>query len=227
VALRPSKFKLDEDVSVAGKSVRVAGRVQFEGADAQLTIRYLLAEPSGATQILEESGGKFVLLRPFPPAAAPQAAGNTVTVMGEKYTLGAVRKLKVLGTEGRAPVAGPAAPLLLSGLFAGKMGALVREMAPGAGTQAFFSVKPVSPQEVLNGEQLAAIQEAERLAAEQRAQLEADEEEGDSGSPVQKIVTWVATILVVAGLAYACTGSEDESSGSARTSFSWGGSGGK
>jgi hypothetical protein len=227
MALRPSKFKLDEGVSVAGKSARVAGRVQFEGAEAQLTTRYLLAEPSGATQILEESGGKFTLLRPFPPAAAPQAAGNTVTVMGEKYTLGTVRKLKVLGVEGRAPVAGPAAPLMLSGLFEGKMGALVREMAPGAGTQAFFSVKPVSPQEVLNGEQLAAIQEAERLAAEQRAQLEADEEEGDSGSPVQKIVTWVVAVLVVAGLAYACTGSEDESSGSARTSFSWGGSGGK
>ena len=169
IALKPSKFKLDEEVSFCGKPMRVAGLVQFEGADAQLTTRYLLAEAAGAPQILEENGGKFSLLRPFPANAQPQAAGNTVNVMGEKYTLKGVRKMKVLGAAGQPPGGAPKAELLLSGLFEGPMGSLVREMAPGVATQVYYLMKSLDGGEVLSAAQHAAAMEAERRAAVDRA----------------------------------------------------------
>lgn len=229
MSLRPCRFKLGEEVSFTGKPMRVAGLVQFEGANAQLVTRYLLADSAGAPQILEESEAKFSLLRPFPPTAQPQTAGNVVTVMGEKYALKGVRKLKVLGAEGQPPGAVPRSELLLSGLFEGQMGILAREMAPGAATpaaaQAFYSLKPVPATEVLSGEQLAAKQEAERLAAEAAAQAAEEEEDSGKGGMLQKAVSWIVTILVILGLGYACAGSEEEdsSTGSARSSFRVGG----
>jgi hypothetical protein len=225
MSLRESKFKVDEEVSCVGKVMRVAGLVQYEGENALLTTRYLLAEPAGAPVILEETGSRLMLLRPFPPASQPQAAGETVTVMGEKYSLAKVRKLKLLGAAGNAPAIAPKAQLLLSGLFEGKMGALVREMAPGTPAQTFYSMKPVSPEEVLSGAQLAAVRESERQAAEQQALAQADEEETPKGGMLQKAIGWIVTILVVAGLGYACSGSDesDSSGGSARSSISVGG----
>lgn len=229
MALRESKFKLDDEVSCAGKLMRVAGLVQFEGGGDALTTRYLLAEPSGAPVILEESGDKLALLRPFPPASQPQPSGNTVTVMGEKYLLAGVRKLKVLGSTGNAPGGAPKAPLLLSGVFEGKMGSLVREMAPGSPVQTFFSVKAVGPEEVLSGAQLAAAKEAGRAAAEQQALAQGEEEETGKGGMLQKAIGWIVTIVVVGGLGYACSGSDDgeSSGGSARSSLSVGHGGGK
>ncbi len=227
--LKPSKFALEEEISVSGKVLRVVGRLQLEDADGQPLTRYQLAEPSGAAQILEERAAGFALLRQFSSAAQPVAAGSTVTVMGEKYTLAKVSKLKVLGVEGRPPGGAPNAPLVLSGAFQGSMGALLREMAPGAAAQSFFSLKPLQAEEVLSGAQRGALAEAERLAAEQRAQAEAEsgEEDGAGSSPLKKAVGWIVTILVVVGLAYACSGSDEESWGSARSSFSRGSSGGK
>ena len=113
------KFKLDEEIAFSGKPMRVAGYVQYEGANAQVSTRYLLTESAGPPVILEENGGQFAVLRAFPPTAQPLAAGSTVTVMGTKYSLAGVRKLKVLGTVGQPPGGAPKAPLLLSGLFEG------------------------------------------------------------------------------------------------------------
>ena len=226
MALKPSKFKLDEEVSLSGKPMRVAGLVQFEGANNQFTTRYLLAEAAGAPQILEETGDRLALLRPFPATAQPQAAGNTVTVMGEKYTLADVQKLKVLGVAGQPPGGAPKGPVLLSGRFDGQMGALVREMAPGAGTQAFFSVKPVRGEDVLNGTQVAERQEAERAAAQLKAQDEEEQEESGKGGLLQKAVSWIVAIVVVGLLGFACSDSDDggsASSGSARSSVHVGG----
>jgi hypothetical protein len=223
--MQPSKFQLDEEISLYGKPMLVAGRLQLESPDAKVTTRYTLADASGASQLLEEEPeNKFTLLRPFPPAAQPQASGNTVSVMGEKYTLGGVRRLKVIGTEGRST--GGAGTLLLSGQFQGAMGALLREMVPGAPAQSFYSAKPVHPNELLGAAERAAQAEAERVAAEQKAQA-GDEEEAEEGSksgPIAKAVTWIVVILVIVGLVYACSGDdESSSSGSARTSISTGG----
>lgn len=232
MALQPSKFKLDEEVSFAGKPMRVAGLVQLEAPDAQLATRYLLAGATGAPQIVEETGGKFSLLRAFPPASLPQASGNTVTVMGEKYTLKGVRKLKVLGAAGQAPGGASAAAVLLSGVFEGAMGSLLREIVPGASAQAFFSVKAVGAEDLQSAAELAEQQEVARLAAEDQA--EAEEETGSSGSGglLKNILGWGFSILVIVGLGYACSGSDEEgsSSDSARSSVryhSGGSSGGK
>ena len=225
MALKPAKFKLDEEVSLSGRPMRVAGLLQLEGAGDQVVTRYLLAEAAGAPQILEESGERLGLLRPFPAAAHPVAAGNTVTVMGEKYTLAGVRKFKVLGAAGQPPGGQPKAALLLSGVFEGPMGSLVREMAPGAGAQTFYSLKPVPAEEVLNGAQLAEKQEADRRVAQLKAESEGDDEEDDAkGWPIQKAVSWIVTVVVVVLLGYACSGSDDDgSSGSVRGSFHVGG----
>ena len=137
MSLAPAKFKLDEEISFSGKPMRVAGFVQYEGANAQVSTRYQLVAATGAPVILEENGSQFSMLRPFPPTAQPQATGGTVMVMGAKYALAGVRKLKVLGSTGQPPGGPPKAPLVLSGLFEGEMGALVREMAPGAPAQTF------------------------------------------------------------------------------------------
>lgn len=227
MALKPARFKLDEEISFSGKPMRVAGLVQFEGADAKTTTRYLLAGASGAPQVLEDSGDALALLRPFPQGAQPVPSGDTVTVMGEKYKLAGMRKLKLLGAAGEAPGGGGLrAPLLLSGVFQGGMGSLVREIAPGKEGQAFYSLKPVHADEVLSAEQLAAQAEAARLAAEQQAEADDDDAEPEGpGGWLKQALGWGVAILVIVGLGYACSDSDDESSGSARTSYRY--SGGK
>lgn len=213
--LKLSKFKLDEELSLVGNTMRVSGILQLEDPGGLVATRYLLTGGTGAAQILEERGDVFALLRPFPPAAQPQASGDSVTVMGAKYTLAGVSKLKVLGAEGQAPGGVPGAPVVLSGKFEGAMGVLVREIVPGANAQNFYSVKPVSPADVMTAEQVAAVQAAAMQLREERAQAAAEaEEEGGWG---KKIGSFVVTMLVVVGLAYACTDSEDSGSGSARS----------
>ncbi len=226
--LKPSKFKLQDEVALAGRLMRVAGLVQLESPDGKVATRYLLAEGTAAPQILEESAETLTLLRPLPPGAPPVAAGNTIIVMGAKYTLREVRRMKVLGSAGQVPGGAPAGPLLLSGVFASATGSIVREMSPGTAGQTFFSVKPLGADEVLSAAQVAALQEAEKTAVGEQAQAEAETEESGSGGLLQKAAGWVIMILVIGGIAYACTGpDEDSSSGSARSSFSAGGSGGK
>lgn len=203
MALAAPRFSLDEEISFAGKQVRVAGWIQYQDADAQALTRYLLAEPGGAPLTLEERDGSFFLLRPFAAGAQPEPAGRTIIVMHEKYALSRVRKLKVLGTAGQPPGGTPKAELLVSGLFEGRMGSLLRELPAGASTQVFFSSKPVATGEVLSGKQLAAVQEAKRLAAEASALAEDDAREPDAEKSFQIAALAIAGILVLLGLVYA------------------------
>ena len=218
MALKPSKFKLEDEVILSGKAMRVAGLVQYEAGSEQVVTRYLLSEATGAPVILQEDSAGLSMLRPFPPAAPPVAAGNIVTVMGEKYTLAGVRKLKVVGASGRPPGGAPKAPLLLSGMFNGGMGSLVREMVPGAPAQVFFSVKPVPKDDVLSGDEMAKRQEAERAAADLQAQAEEAEDSGAAKNPLLKAAVWIVMILVVVGLGFACSSSEDDGSSSSSSS---------
>jgi hypothetical protein len=204
-----ARFRIDEEITFAGKPVRVAGWVQYEDANAQPLTRYLLAEAGGAPLILEESGGNFFLLRPFAPGAQPQPVGSTITVMNEKYTLSGVRKLKVLATAGQPPGGMPRTELLVSGLFAGEMGSLLRELPAGASTQVFFSSKRVAADEVLSGEQLSAHREAERLAAEARALAADDAKDPGAGKSIQIVALAVAGILILLGLVYAYLNSQN------------------
>lgn len=162
-------FMLDEQVIFRGRPMRVAGRVQFEGSSGQLTFRYLLSDPTGAPVILEEGEGRFALLRSFPPAAQPQTSDNTVSVGGEKYTLVGVRKLKVLEVSGNAAGIAARAPMILSGIFEGPMGTLMREMAPGVTTQVYYLLKPLAEGEVLSAAKYAIDKDAESRAAGNRA----------------------------------------------------------
>lgn len=204
--MNPTTFKLDEEVSFAGKPMRVAGYVQYEGADAQVTTRYLLAEPAGAPVILEETGGQFAVLRPFPPTAQPQARGGLISVMGARYALTGVRKRKVLGSAGQVPGGTPKGELVLSGLFEGQVGALVREMTPGTRAQVFYFLRPLAAHGVLSDSQHAAMLELDRLAAETKAWME-DEDDAFAGSDrLVKAALWIVVAIVVASLAYACAG---------------------
>ena len=206
--MAPARFRVDEEITFAGKPMRVAGWVRYEDANGQPLARYLLAEAGGAPLILEESGGNFFLLRPFAPGAQPQPVGSTISVMNEKYTLSVVRKLKVVGSAGQAPGGIPKAELLVSGLFAGEMGSLLRELPAGAKTQVFFSSKRVAADEVLSGAQLSAHREAERLAAEARALAEDDAKDPDAGKSVQIAALAIAGVLILLGLAYAYLNSQ-------------------
>jgi hypothetical protein len=223
MALKPARFKLDEEVSLGGKPMRVAGYVQYENPQEKLTTRYLLAAQYGPSQILEDRGDDFLLLRPFPVTTGPVASGSSVTVMGEKYTLSGVQKLKVLGALGEPPGGMPKAPLVLSGTLNGSMGTLVREISPGtAAAQVYYSVKPMAGAEVVSGAQFAAQQEAQRKAVEQQAAVAADEEDSTPGGWVRSAISTVATLLIIGGLGYACTSSDEEGySGSSRSSFSF------
>lgn len=198
-----ARFRLDEEITFAGKPMRVAGWVQYEDANAQPLSRYLLAEAGSAPLILEESGGNFFLLRPFAPGAQPRPAGSTITVMNEKYTLAGVRKLKVVAAAGQPPGGMPKAELLVSGLFAGAMGSLLRELPAGASTQVFFSSKRVDAGDVLSGERLTAHREAERLAAEARALAEDEATDAGAGKSIQIAALAIAGILILLGLVYA------------------------
>lgn len=223
MALKPARFKLDEEVALAGKLLRVAGYVQYEDPKEQLATRYLLAAQSGPPQILEQRGDKFLLLRPFPPTTSPLAAGNSVTVMGEKYMLAGVQKLKVLGAQGEPPGGMPKGPLVLSGNFDGSMGTLLREISPGpAAAQVYYSVKPMEHTEVMSGAQFTELQATRRQAVEQQAAVAADEAESTPGGWVRSAISTVAALLIIGGLGYACTSSDgDGYSGSSRSSFSF------
>ena len=166
-------FMLDEEVVFRDRPMRVTARVQFEGASGQLTFRYLLSEPSVAPVVLEEGDGRFALLRAFPAAAPLRTANDTVTVGIEKYTLVGVRKLKVLEVSGKVPGFAPRAPLILSGIFEGPMGTLMREMTPGTATHTYYLLKPLAPGEVVSAVKYAADKVAAARAAGERA-LDAD-----------------------------------------------------
>lgn len=143
--------------------------------------------------------------------------------MGEKYTLGAVRRLKVLGAAGEAPGGVAKAPLLLSGVFEGANGVIFRELVPGATAQAYYFVKQLAPSEVLSGAELAKRREGERLAAEVVEQAEEADATEKKEKPLAKVAVWIVAVLVVGGLVYACSGSDDESSSSSsRTSVRFG-----
>jgi hypothetical protein len=159
-------FSLDDAVVFRGKQMRVAGRMLLEGASGQSTFRYLLSDGSGAPVLLEQAAAnRYALLRPFPPAAQPDTAGKTITVGEERYTLVGVRRLKVLETRGQAPAAVPKSKLLLSGMFEGPMGTLMRELAPDSDQQIFYLVKPLARDDLLSAADHAAAREAKSRAA--------------------------------------------------------------
>ena len=162
-------FMLDEQVVFRGRPMRVAGRVQFEGSSGQLTFRYLLAEPTGAPVVLEEGEGRFALLRAFPPAARPRTVNNTVTVGAEKYTLVGVRRLTVLELSGKVPGFASKTALILSGIFEGPMGTLMREMLPGMPGQTYYLVKPLATGEIVSALRFAAEKDAASRSAGTRA----------------------------------------------------------
>ena len=158
-------FGLDAQVVFRGKPMRVAGRMLLEGASGQSTFRYLLIDEAGAPVVLEQAAAnRYALLRPFPPAARPPTQGNTITIGVERYTLVGVRRLKVLELLGQATGAVTRAELLVSGMYEGLMGTLMREMVPGTNRQVYYLVRPVGTDDVLS-----AAAHAEARAAESRA----------------------------------------------------------
>jgi hypothetical protein len=162
----PQVFSLDDTVVFRGKPMRIAGRMLLEGASGQSTFRYLLTDGAGAPVLLEQAAAsRYALLRPFPPAAQPDTAGKTVTVGDERYTLVGVRRLKILETRGQAPAAMPKSKLLLSGMFEGPMGTLMRELAPDSDQQLYYLVKPLARGDVLSAAAHAAAREAQSRAA--------------------------------------------------------------
>ncbi len=207
-----SKFRAGEVLALSDKPMRVAGLAQYDAGDGKTITRYLLADAAGATLILQEEGGVFALLRPFPPAAPPVAEGSTVSVMGEKYALAGVRKLKTVATSGDPSAGLPKAPLVLSGRFDGKMGTLLRELVPGAPAQTYFFVKPVAKDDLLTEEELTKRIEAERIAAEVQAQSDESDASASSQKPWAKAAGWIVMILVVVALVYACSDDDDSSS---------------
>ena len=166
-------FAIDEQVMLRGRQTRVTGRVQFESTNGQTTWRYLLSDTDGAPVVLEESQGQYALLRPFPPTARFKTAQDTVVVGTEKYKLASVRKLKVAEAAGNVPGAAAKATLILSGMFEGLMGTLMRELVPGTTQQVYYLLKPLLHGEVLTAAGYAAQREAESRAAVERA-LKAD-----------------------------------------------------
>ena len=159
-------FALDAAVVFRGKPMQVMGRMQLEGASGQISYRYLLSDGAGAPVLLEQvASARYVLLRPFPPAAQPQTAGNTVTVGDERYTLVGVRRLTVLEALGQISGALQQAELLLSGMFEGPMGTLMRELAPGSDRQVYYLVRPLASGDMLSAAAHAAARETASRAA--------------------------------------------------------------
>jgi len=162
----PQVFSVDAQVVFRSKTMRVTGRMLMEGASGQSTFRYLLSDGAGAPVLVEQAAeGRFALLRPFPSAAQPQTSGNTVTVGAERYTLVGVRRLKVLDVRGQVPGATPGAALLLSGMFEGPAGTLMRELVPGSDKQVYYLVKPLATGDFLSVEAHTSLREAARRAA--------------------------------------------------------------
>ena len=159
-------FSLGADVVFRNKPMRIAGRILLEGASGQSTFRYLLTDESGAPVLLEQAGAnKYALLRPFPSAARPPTSGNTIMVGVERYTLVGVRRLKVLEVLGQVPGSVARGELLLSGMFEGLMGTLMRELVPGTDRQVYYLVRAVETGDMLSAEAHAAAREAESRAA--------------------------------------------------------------
>jgi hypothetical protein len=162
----PKVFGLEAAVMFRGKPMRVAGRMLLGVASGQSTFRYLLSGGAGAPVLLEQATAeRYALLRPFPPAAQPHTAGNTITVGKERYTLVGVRRLKVLETRGQMAGATPKTELLLSGMFEGPMGTLMREMVPGSKLQVYYLVKPLAAGDLLSAAAHAAVRKAQSRAA--------------------------------------------------------------
>lgn len=159
------EFRLDDTVYYANRPMRVAGVMVLEGASGQRTTRYQLEDASGAPVLLEEGDGRFALLRPFPAGAQPPARGNTVSVGREKYTLVGVRKLVLVSANGKAPAGRPKASLLLSGMFEGQAGTLMRELAPGSEGQVYYLVKALGTGTVLTEKQHQEKRDAARRSA--------------------------------------------------------------
>jgi hypothetical protein len=159
-------FQLDAQVVFRGKTMRVVGRMLLEGASGQSTFRYLLTDEAGAPVLLEQAAAnQYSLLRPFPPSARPPTAGNTITVGVERYTLVGVRRLTVQELLGQAPGSVARAQTLVSGMYEGLMGTLMREMVPGIDQQVYYLVRPVRTDDVLSAAAHAAAREAESRAA--------------------------------------------------------------
>lgn len=196
----PAKFRLGDGLSLAGRSVRVAGMVQYEDDGGAPVTRYLLVEAAGAPAVLEESAAGFALLGTFPANKQPAASGDSVSVLGEKYRLRGLRKLKLVGTDGQPPGGAPKGDLLVNGEFEGSMGSVIREMVPGAGTQAFFLLKRLAVEDVLSNEDIAVRLEVGRRAAEVRAA--ADEEEPRIGARLHISLIAVVAAIVTAALVY-------------------------
>lgn len=164
----PVVFDLDAETVFRARAMRVAGRMRLEGSSGQLSWRYVLSGGAGAPVLIEQADERYTLLRPFPPAAEPQTAGNTVTVGKERYTLVGVRRLKVLEALGQSTGAAPGATLLLSGMFEGAAGTLMRELVPGSGKQVYYLVKPLAAGDLVSAAAHAAAREAARRAAGER-----------------------------------------------------------
>ena len=201
MTLRPSKFKQGDGLSLIGRSVRVAGLIQYEDAAGQTVTRYFVAEPSGAPSLIEETATGFTLLGSFPGNAPPAASGNSVSVMGEKYALKGVRKLALLGTAGQIPGGPPRSDLLLSGEFSGSMGSVLREMVPGVGTQIFYLLRQLRADDVLSNDEIASRLESGRREAETRGS--ADTEDPPVQTRIQMAVIAAIAVIVIAALAYA------------------------
>lgn len=69
--LRPSKFAIEEEVTLSGKPARVSGVVQFDGGNDQVITRYQLTGSGGSLVLQEDATVGLALLRPFPPRAIP------------------------------------------------------------------------------------------------------------------------------------------------------------
>jgi hypothetical protein len=158
-------FALHANVVYRDKPMRVAGLMRLEDSSGQPLTRYLFSDGSGAPVLVEAADGKYTLLRPFPPAAEPQTAGNTVTIGDERYTLDSTRKLKIVEALGQVPGAAPNAPLLLSGVFQGQTDRLLRELVLGTQRQVYYLLKPLALQDLVSAETFSAAREAERRAA--------------------------------------------------------------
>jgi hypothetical protein len=162
----PQVFSLGAQVVFRDKPMRVSGRMLLEGTSGQSTFRYQLTDDAGAPVVLEQAAAhRYALLRPFPSAARPPTAGNTITVGVERYTLVGVRRLKVLEVLGQVPGSLSRGELLLSGMFEGLMGTLMRELVPGTNRQVYYLVRPVETGDMLSAEAHAAARAAESRAA--------------------------------------------------------------
>lgn len=162
------RFALDDEVVLQGRPMRVAGVMRLHGASGQETVRYLLAEPSGGPVIVEYADGVYCALRPFPPQASPPMKGSAIVVGREKYALVAVRKLKVVSVAGQAPGGTRPGALIVSGVFDGPSGTLMREIVPGTRRQAYYLLKTLRGGELLSAAEHAALREAASLAAARR-----------------------------------------------------------